>query len=388
MSTLPRHVARLNEAHRRSELPGTKPIPAVPQAVTSDNRRWTPEAARNWYAGLPWLVGCNFTPSYAINQLEFWQAETFDLATIDRELGWAAELGMNVARVYLHDLLWHHDREGFVARIGSYLEAADRHGIRTMLVLFDSCWHPDPRLGPQPAPAPGVHNSGWVQSPGVAALSDPSQHGRLRAYVQDIVTTFGRDARVLAWDVWNEPDNGPQVDRCKPAVLAAKAALVAPLLVEAFRWARDCAPEQPLTSGVWLGDWSDQDLLSPIQRLQTENSDVITFHSYGTANSFRERVRWLRSFNRPILCTEFMARTTGSTFEAILPVAKEQEVGAFCWGLVLGRTQTHLPWKPVKKRKKASDLWFHDVLHPDGKPHLPHEAAFLRKITGRVRARA
>lgn len=388
MSTLPRQIARSNEAYRRSELPKAVNLPTVRSDFARDDRQWSAEAARGWYATLPWLVGCNFTPSYAINQLEFWQEDTFDLETIDRELGWAAELGMNVARVYLHDLLWFHDHRGFLARIEQYLAAADRHGIRTMFVLFDSCWHPEPALGPQPQPAPGVHNSGWVQSPGVAALSDPAQHPRLQAYVQDVVAAFGQDARVLAWDIWNEPDNGPQVDGCKPAVLAAKAALVAPLLVDAFRWARDCNPSQPLTSAIWLGDWSDHDLLSPIQRLQTANSDVITFHSYGTANAFRKRVRWLRTFGRPILCTEFMARSTGSTFEAILPVAKEQKVGAFCWGLVLGRTQTHLPWKVPKKQKKASEVWFHDVLHPDGKPHLPHEAAFLRKITGRMNAAA
>lgn len=384
MSALPRHVARTNEAYRRSELPGPVRNHAYASDVRPDDRKWSAEAAQGWYARLPWLVGCNFTPSYAINQLEFWQAETFDLATIDRELGWAASLGMNAARVYLHDLLYQQDAAGFLRRIESYLAAADRHSIRTMLVLFDSCWHPEPALGPQPQPAPGVHNSGWVQSPGVAALSDPSQRPRLQAYVQDIVRAFGQDPRVLAWDIWNEPDNGPNVDGCKPATLAAKAALVAPLLVEAFRWARDCAPVQPLTSGIWLGDWSDHDLLSPIQQLQIAGSDVISFHSYGKANSFRQRVRWLKGYGRPILCTEYMARSTGSTFETILPVAKEQKVGAFCWGLVLGRTQTHLPWKAPKKQTKASEVWFHDVLHPDGRPHRPQEAAFLRRITGRT----
>ena len=381
-------VAKTNEAFRRTEMPGADRKHVIAVEDKPDDRKWTAEAAQGWYAKLPWLVGCNFTPSYAINQLEFWQEETFDLAVIDRELGWAAGLGMNCARVYLHDLLWMHDRDGFKERIDQYLDVADKHGIATMLVVFDSCWHPEPTLGPQRAPTPGVHNSGWVQSPGVAALSDAAQHPRLKAYVQDIVTTFGKDPRVLAWDIWNEPDNGPNVDGCKPAVLAAKAALVAPMLVDAFRWARDCSPGQPLTSGIWLGDWSDQDLMSPLQRIQTANSDVISFHNYGTANGFRKRVRWLRTFRRPILCTEYMARTIGSTFETILPVAKEQKVGTFCWGLVLGRTQTHLPWKAPKKATKATQTWFHDVLHPDGRPHLPREADFLRRITGRARVSA
>lgn len=346
--------------------------------------RWTAEAAHAWYAAMPWLVGCNFTPSYAINQLEFWQPDTFDLDVIDRELEWAASLGMNAARVYLHDLLWHQDSSGFVDRLDAYLSAANRHGIRTMFVLFDSCWDPEPSIGPQRQPSPGVHNSGWVQSPGVPVLSNPAQHHRLQAYVQGVVAMFADDPRVLAWDIWNEPDNGPEVALCDPAVLAAKAELVAPLLIDAFRWARSACPLQPLTSGVWLGDWSAPDLLSPIQRAQTANSDVISFHNYGVAADFEARVRWLKGFGRPTLCTEYMARSTGSTFEEILPRAKEHQVAAFCWGLVRGRTQTHLAWNDADNPAIEDGLqpWFHDVLHEDGRPHLPHEADFLRHITG------
>lgn len=345
---------------------------------------WSLERGRTWYAAMPWLVGCNFTPSYAINQLEFWQKDTFNLETIDRELGWAADLGMNAVRVYLHDLLWHADGDDFIDRIDAFLSVAHRHRIRTMLVLFDSCWHPEPKLGPQPQPMPGVHNSGWVQSPGVKALSDVSQHRRLEDYVTAIVSAFADDARILAWDVWNEPDNDAEVDLCQKSALATKGALVAPLLVKAFDWARACGPAQPLTSGLWLGNWSERARLTPIQQVQIDGSDIVTFHSYGKATDFRKRVGWLKRFGRPILCTEYMARSTGSKFETILPVAKKENVGAFCWGLVLGRTQTHLPWKPVSARKRGANRWFHDVLHPDGRPHRLQEVTFLKQITERA----
>ncbi|HEX8467601.1 MAG TPA: cellulase family glycosylhydrolase [Allosphingosinicella sp.] len=366
-------------------MPSFDPV-ATEVAATQAHHRWTEEAAHGWYAGLPWLVGCNFTPSYAINQLEFWQSETFDPVAIDRELAWAAALGMNSVRVYLHDLLWHQDPEGFTARIHAYLAIADSHGIRTMLVLFDSCWDPDPALGPQRDPAPGVHNSGWVQSPGMAALGDPSQHERLRGYVSGVVAAFAQDPRVLAWDIWNEPDNGPEVALCNRAEIAAKSALVTPLLIEAFQWAREARPSQPLTSAIWLGNWSAHHKLSPIQRVQTSNSDVVSFHNYGKPRDFGRRLSWLKSFGRPILCTEYMARSEGSTFQAILPKAKKHRVAVFCWGLVTGRTQTHLAWDPARNEKIAggSGKWFHDVLHPDGRPHLAHEAEFLRRITGRV----
>jgi hypothetical protein len=354
--------------------------------MTDGPGRWTADAAQRWYADLPWLVGCNFTPSYAINQLEFWQAETFDPAAIERELEWAAALGMNAARVYLHDLLWHQDPHAFAARIDAYLAIAARHGIRTMLVLFDSCWDPDPALGPQRDPTPGVHNSGWVQSPGVPALLDPAQHDRLRRYVSGVVAAFADDDRVMAWDIWNEPDNGPDVALCNRSVLAAKSALVTPLLIEAFQWAREASPTQPLTSAIWLGNWSAHHRLSPIQRVQISNSDIISFHNYGKARDFGRRIRWLESFGRPTLCTEYMARAAGSTFQAILPKAKKRRVAAFSWGLVLGRTQTHLAWDAAENHKIASGSrrWFHDILHADGSPHLPHEAEFLRRITGKV----
>lgn len=350
-----------------------------------DQQRWAAEAAQAWYARLPWLVGCNFTPSYAINQLEFWQEGTFDLDVIDRELAWAASLGMNAVRVYLHDLLWMDDPVGFTRRVDSFLAVASRHGIITMPVLFDSCWDPLPALGRQRDPTPGVHNSAWVQSPGIPALSDPLQHGRLQSYVAGVVAAFADDPRVLAWDVWNEPDNGPNVALCDRAELAAKSLLVSPLLGQAFAWARASRPSQPLTSAIWLGNWSAPHRLNPIQQIQTANSDIISFHHYGTGKHFARRVRWLRSFGRPTLCTEYMARTVGSTFQSILPKARRHRVGAFCWGLVRGRTQTHLAWNGTIRHKKArnSHLWFHDVLHPDGSPHLPHEAEFLRRITNR-----
>jgi hypothetical protein len=349
----------------------------------SETRRWSPAAAHIWHKALPWLVGCNFTPSNAINQLEMWQPESFDLALIDAELAMAAGLGMNAVRVYLHDLLWWSDAAGLQARVDAFLEVADRHGIRTMLVLFDSCWGTHPELGTQRAPTPGVHNSGWVQSPGMAVLGDDRHHARLQDYVTGIVGRFANDARVLAWDIWNEPDNGPEVALCDPLVLKAKADLVVPLLVDAFGWARDAGATQPLTSGIWLGDWSAPDLLSPIQRAQTGCSDVISFHNYGTAKDFRQRVKWLKTMGRPLLCTEFMARPVGSTFEAILPVAKKANVGAFCWGLVQGKTQTHLPWDSWANpyADDPSRAWFHDIFDAAGVPHDATEVEFIRKLT-------
>src|SRR5512143_868790 len=150
-------------------------------------RRWTAARANAWYKTQPWLVGSNYLPSSASNELEMWQPETFSPAEIDKELGWAQSLGMNTMRVFLHDLLWKQDPAGFTHRIDTFLTIAAKHHIRPIFVLFDSCWDPNPKLGPQLAPTPGVHNSAWVQSPGAEALQELSQYPRLEAYVRGVV---------------------------------------------------------------------------------------------------------------------------------------------------------------------------------------------------------
>lgn len=245
--------------------------------------RWTVEHAQTWYHSYPWLVGANFVPSTAINQLEMWQAETFDPAIIDRELGYAQGIGMNTMRVFLHDLAWREDPEGFFSRVDKYLEIADRHGIKTLFVIFDAVWHPNPHSGKQPDPVPGLHNSGWVQSPGRACLESPEKQDELKPYVVAVLTRYKDDSRVLGWDLFNEPDNpnrsaygreGKNIELNE----ADKEKFATQLLEKTFRWAREVNPSQPLTCGVWLGDYLTHP--TPLQRLQLGQSDVITFHNY------------------------------------------------------------------------------------------------------------
>jgi hypothetical protein len=351
--------------------------------------RWTAERAREWHSKQGWLVGANYIPSNAINQLEMWQADSFDPQRIDLELGWAKSVGMNTMRVFLHDLLWQQNPRGFKKRIDAFLRMSERHGIRPMFVLFDSCWDPVPRLGKQRAPRPGVHNSGWVQGPGAEALANPEQEARLEAYVRGVVGEFAKDKRVLAWDIWNEPDN-LNTSSYGPQEPSNKRELVAALLPKAFRWARAARPTQPLTSGVWQDDWSSEDKWSPIARIQLENSDVISFHSYDPPAEFEKRVAWLTRLGRPLLCTEYMARPAGSTFEAILPLAKARDIAAYNWGLVVGKTQTNLPWDSWKSPyvNRQPPVWFHEVFQEDGTPYKPEEAEFLRKITYRQPAKS
>lgn len=345
--------------------------------------RWTEQQAAEWYGKQKWLVGANYIPSNAINQLEMWQAESFDPARIDQELGWAEGLGMNTMRVFLHDLPWQQNQEGFRSRIDKFLQLAAKHHIRPMLVLFDSCWDPLPRLGTQHPPIPGVHNSGWVQSPGAAALQDEKQYDRLKMYVKGVVGAFAGDNRILAWDVWNEPDNlngGSMYGKAEPK---RKVELVEKLLPQVFDWARSVDPIQPLTSGPWqVKEWAPE-RNSPVQRTQLEQSDITTFHSYGWPEDFEQCVHTLQNTHRPLICTEYMARGAGSTFDTILPIAKQNHVGAINWGFVAGKTQTYLPWDSWQKPyvNEPPTVWFHDILHEDGTAYRTRETEIFRKLT-------
>jgi hypothetical protein len=341
---------------------------------------WTKAQARTWYDRQPWLVGANYAPATAINQFEMWQAETWDPVTIDKELGWARSIGMNTMRVYLHNMLWENDAPGLKRRMDEFLVIAARHGIKPMFVLFDSCWDPNPVAGPQRPPIPGVHNSGWMQAPGAARLADRSGYGKLEGYVKDVIGTFRNDARILAWDVWNEPNN--QGGGNYPNT-PEKKRLIASLLDRSFDWAQSVDPVQPLTSGLWTGEtWDKPDTLDAVERVQITRSDVNSFHDYNWPEQFERRVRQMLSYGRPVLCTEYMARGNGSTFDGSLPIGKRLGIAMINWGFVDGKTQTRLPWDSWKKPYTYEEppVWFHEVLRADGTPYRKAETDLIRSL--------
>ena len=357
--------------------------------------RWTEERAWQWHNENGWMVGTNFNPSTSINQLEFWQEDTYDPETIERELEWSAELGMNMHRVYLHNLLWDQDSIGFLERVDNYLNISESKDIKTLFVLLDDVWHPVPKLGKQPEPIPFVHNSGWVQAPGSEILGDSSRHDELKNYVKGVISHFADDKRVVGWDLYNEPDNvassdpenlvnninfrglnrGPEVKEKHIYSLS--------LLKKTFMWAREINPSQPLTVGLWKDSetWNDIDNLSAIDRFAISNSDVISFHAYGDLEETMKKIEDLEQFNRPLLCTEYLARGEQNTFQIMLPLFKEKEIAAINWGFVAGKTNTAFPWSSWQVEfDSLPKIWHHDIYLPDKTPYDEKEIAFLKDI--------
>jgi len=325
---------------------------------------WTTAKANAWYAQHKWMSGADFIPSSAINQLEMWQADTFDPATIDRELGYAQGIGFNTMRVFLYSLAWKQDKAGFKKRVDKYLTIANKHGIKTMFVFFDDCWNADAKTGKQPAPKTGIHNSGWLQDPG-NRLNNTGETAMLQAYVTDVLTTFKHDKRILLWDLYNEPGNSNK----KEASLT--------LLTKVFAWARAVNPGQPISAGLW--DWNFEKL----NTYQALNSDVITYHDYTDEASHLKTIQLLKSHGRPMICTEYMARTRGSKFANIMPMLKKENVGALNWGFVMGKTNTIYAWdNPIPDGSEPKE-WFHDIFRKDGTPYRPEEVELIKKLNGK-----
>ena len=332
-------------------------------SLQSNAQQWSPEKANDWYKKQPLLVGANFIPSTAINELEMWQAETFDATTIDRELGWAEGLGMNVMRVFLHNIPYEIDKIGFLGRMDEFLKIADKHHIKIMFVLYDSCWNDDPKAGIQMNPKVGVHNSGWVRCPGTKMLYDSRTWGKLEDYTKGIIGTFAKDNRIIAWDIFNEPSNSGYMDS------------VMPLLKKSFEWARAAKPSQPISAGVWNDHTMSNEFM-------VNNSDIITFHNYSTPENLEKVIKgYLETYERPVICTEYMARKHKSTFEDCLPIFAKYKVGAINWGLVKGKTNTIYAWDEPIPSGEEPKLWFHDIFREDGSFYKQSEVEAIKRTT-------
>ena len=317
---------------------------------------WSRERAREWYEDVGVIRGCNYLPRTALNATEMWQADTFDPETIEQELGWAREVGYNSLRVFLQYLVWRDDAEGLKKRIDRFLTIAGEQGVSAMMVPFCDCSFAgkEPYLGKQDDPIPGVHNSGWVPSPGLKRVTDRAVWPDLERYVKDIVGVFAMDERVLIWDLYNEPGNSGMGEKSLPLAEAA------------FAWAREARPRQPLTTGLYT------DFGGRMSMRILELSDIVSFHGYDEPARVEEKIKHCQTTGRPVMCTEWLRRQARNTFESTLPLFSEHKIGWYHWGLVAGRTQTYMHWGS-ERGAPVPRIWQHDVFHEDGTPYDARE---------------
>jgi len=330
--------------------------------------RWSEQKARQWYANQAWPVGFNYVPANAISYTEMWMPYCFDSAFIDKELALAEEIGFNCLRVVLPFVVWEHEPEAFIARLDQFLQVCDNHGLAVMFTLFDDCAFgsdentKNPKYGQQPEVLKGWYANGWTASPGHDMVRDPETWPRLEKYVKDILSTFKDDPRVWVWDLYNEPTNGGLGNTSLD------------LVRKVYVWAREVAPTQPLTIAQWNGN-------KDLNQIIHANNDITSFHNYNRASNLKEHIKSLRSYGRPIINTEWLCRHRGSEVLPCLSVFSVENVGCMHWGLVNGKTQTHLHWG-WRPDKGDPTIWQHDLFHHDHRPYNTDELAFFKERIG------
>ena len=281
-------------------------------------------------------------------RLKCGKASTWDPETIRKELGWAQSIGMNTLRVYLHDLVWADDEVGLYKRMDEFLRICDDYRVRPSFVFFDDCHYPEPKLGEQPLPVARWHNSGWRNSParGVAlrfaeGKATDEEVARLKGYVQNTIRRFANDPRVLYWELYNEPGrgNGENGDMAGAGSKSSIGEKSNRLVYYSWVWARQVNPSQPICSNS-AGSIGKMNIA--INRL---NSDFHSIHSYSPPDGLEKLILEYKKDGRPVVVTEWLARTRGSTVAECLPVMKKHKVGAINWGFVSGKSGTIWPWE-------------------------------------------
>ncbi|QBY00107.1 1,4-beta-xylanase [Rhodophyticola sp. CCM32] len=363
-----------------------------------ETNRWSADRVNAWYDAQDWPCGFNYMPSTAVNFADMWHAETFDADRIATEMGWAEAIGYNSARVNIQFIQWKTDPKGVLARVDRFMDIAAKHGVSTVLCLFDDCGFSgvEPTAGVQPDPVPDKHNSRALASPGRDAVLDETQWPDYLDYVKDVVTTFADDPRILFWDLYNEPGNDSifltdvTEDRYSDALWAKSFALCKKVFAEA----RAINPSQPVTSAAWMLEhaWENEEGIgtayqNEIDQFLLDASDIISFHAYCPLPWFTKIIGTLQEFGRPIMCTEWLARPAGSIMSEQLPLMHDHRIGAYQWGFVNGRSQTNIPWPNLKAKIRNFDAttspWFHDVLREDGSPYDAHEMELVSRLTSK-----
>ncbi len=348
-------------------------------------RKWSEEQAWDWYGRQPWLCGCNFMGSDCCNRIEQWQELDFEehLKTADRELALVASIGFNTVRLIPEYVVWRDEHDGFMRRFDRYLDVCARHGISAMILFGNDCTVPrevykEPRLGPQTYDI-GYHGGRKISphavrnASGYNPMDDPAVAKDYYRMVGEIIEKYAKDPRIVVWDLFNEPGNGNRGSQSLP------------YMERFFEIAREIAPIQPLTAGIWRdytdGSWTE------IEERALELSDVISYHGYANFVSEMLKLANLKKRKRPILNTEWLNRITHNEVAQMLPVFFMERVGCYCWGFVLGKYQTNEPWEALWRRyengERGLDLtrWQHDLFRINLRPYDPEEIELIKRLT-------
>lgn len=320
-------------------------------------KRWSAEKAWQWYLERPWVMGINYVPSNTLHAIELWQEDTCEevMKTVRSEFDLMESVGLNGVRMFLPFHQWYHERNGYMDRLERFLDELGARGITMMPVLYNDCVGFGRPAQVQPQATHGWqkydigHHGGHRENPftgecartGWCLWDEPEWHPVLEEYLRDMIGRFGKDQRIYAWDIWNEPGNSNRHD------------MSIPYIKRSFEVAREMNPIQPLTAGPWsypadFGQISGADV-EKVQRVALDESDIVTFHQYESIDRVRQVVDTLKKEGRPMLNTEWLNRVLDNQVRDNLPLYHDEGIGSYSWGLVAGKSQHFLPGRAAQQ---------------------------------------
>lgn len=319
------------------------------------------------------------------NRIDQWQSYGFEerLETTEKELTLMEELGYNAVRILPEFFVWNNEHDGFMKRFDRYLDVCAKHGMSCMVILANDCMPPKgarvDRLGEQTVDW-GYHGGrkvsqhGRFSDIGFHVLDDPETAPKYFEMVREIVETYKNDERINIWNVYNEVGNSNRRD------------ITLKNLKKILEIVRSIDPIQPLTCETWsLGTQSVEEL-PEVERYALEHSDLISYHSYSTYDINIQQIHTLKQFERPILCTEWLARCLHNNVQEMFPLFYLEKIGCYNWGFVAGKYQTTEPWNGLwqdYEKNPGLDIdftkWFHDLYRPSFRPYDPKETELITR---------
>jgi hypothetical protein len=303
-----------------------------------------------------WIRGANYVPSYARNDVQKWM--DYDPKAIDRELGLAARLKLNSVRVFLQYAVYEHDPKLFLERYENFLSLCNKHNLRAMVVVFDSCFGEFPDIE-------NYRDKDWMANPGQNMLG-PDHWPELEKYVQDVVGTHRNDDRIVMWDVMNEPlcTSYASTEEGREKIWT--------FLSHFLDVVKQKDPTHPLTVGYMNSRF--------IPRL-IDKLDVLGWHNYtGDMNALKADIRYVKELGlkheKPVHMSEIARRNHGQDFSKFLPVLREEKVGWYFWELMLGKTVFSRGENPIQ-----------GVVTTDGKSYAPDEIAAIMNVKAKEAAK-
>lgn len=354
--------------------------------------QWTPQQANEWYQKLGWLRGCNFIGSDCANRLDMFQKYKSEekLATAERELALCQKIGFNTVRLWANFDVYYAEPDSYMEIFDRYIDLCDKYGQKVMVVLAHEEDLPrgdvfiPKKMGEQPY-ALGYHFGRDPLSEEEQAkeerhyLEYPELREKYLEMVRSTVRKYAHDERVFCWNVMNEPG----------ITLGDRALELLPILFDTVR-AED--PEQPLCADIWRG-FENGKAESAAEQLALELSDVISFHCYSPYWKVVVRIKELQKLGRPLFMTEWLNRVNHSTVEEIYPLLYLENIANYCWGFVVGKTQTNEPWDVMweqyergERRDYDFTKWQHDLFRTNGRPYDPNEIKLIRRFNDLAKA--